>query len=591
MRCSVYARFSSDLQRDTSLDDQIAVAQRYAAERGWHLDPEHVYRDAGVSGASMEGRAGLEALLAGAGQQPRPFDIVLVDDTSRVARDIADAIRIMQRLTFWGIRVIYISQGIDSASEQADALVTVHGLIDSLYLKELAKKVSRGIRGQHARGYATGSKTFGYRTVPVIDPSGRKDERGYPARLGCRIQVDEEEAKTVRQVFEWAADGVGTYTIIARLNAGGWPAPRGAARWTQTTIRRVLSNERYRGLHIYGQSVFERVPGSKKAVSRRLPREQWQITERPDLRIISDELWERVQAVRAARRQASPAKGPFVHGSDARLRSKHLFTGLARCGICGSPMTVVTGGKGSPRFGCRVSWRQGTCCCPNRLTIMAKVAEPQILRKLQAELLEPETLSYITEQVRAALAAHAVVDGGGDAVRKQLADERRKRDNLVGAIEEGGENLSVLLTALKGREANIRRLEADLARLEMGPPPIDLEDLPWWVERQLQDFHALLKDNPERVKAEFRRLNLHLQFIPVDYESDNAYYRVEGQCDLSALALSTWAKSDAPAGALLGRLRERAGSGKSSSPARSTGRVQGARVRSAHSTARRCPTS
>jgi DNA invertase Pin-like site-specific DNA recombinase len=141
MRCSVYARFSSDLQRDTSLDDQIAVAQRYAAERGWHLDPEHVYRDAGVSGASMEGRAGLEALLAGAGQQPRPFDIVLVDDTSRVARDIADAIRIMQCLTFWGIRVIYISQGIDSASEQADALVTVHGLIDSLYLKELAKKV------------------------------------------------------------------------------------------------------------------------------------------------------------------------------------------------------------------------------------------------------------------------------------------------------------------------------------------------------------------------------------------------------------------------------------------------------------------
>jgi hypothetical protein len=122
-------------------------------------------------------------------------------------------------------------------------------------------------------------------------------------------------------------------------------------------------------------------------------------------------------------------------------------------------MTVVTGGKGSPRFGCRVSWRQGTCCCPNRLTIMAKVAEPEILRKLQADALEPATLSYITEQVRAALAAHAVVDDG-EVVRKQLADERRKRDNLVSAIEQGGENLSVLLAALKGREANIRRLEA-----------------------------------------------------------------------------------------------------------------------------------
>jgi len=73
--------------------------------------------------------------------------------------------------------------------------------------------------------------------------------------------------------------------------------------------------------------------------------------------------------------------------------------------------------------------------------------------------------SVITKQVKAALATHAV-DDDGEAVRTQLADERRKRDNLVGAIKDGGENLPILLTALKGREATVRRLEADLARLE-----------------------------------------------------------------------------------------------------------------------------
>ena len=62
---------------------------------------------------------------------------------------------------------IYISQGIDSESEQADALVTVHGLIDSLYLKELGKKVSRGLAGQLDRGYATGARQYGYRTTPI----------------------------------------------------------------------------------------------------------------------------------------------------------------------------------------------------------------------------------------------------------------------------------------------------------------------------------------------------------------------------------------------------------------------------------------
>jgi hypothetical protein len=108
-----------------------------------------------------------------------------------------------------------------------------------------------------------------------------------------------------------------------------------------------------------------------------------------------------------------------------------------------------------------------------------------------------------------------------------------------------------------GREANIRRLEGELARLETSPPPIGLEDLPGWVERQVQDLHALLKEKPEKVKAEFRRLNLHLRFTPVDYESDNPYYRVEGQCDLSALAFSFWAKADRPVGALLVRSRAR----------------------------------
>jgi hypothetical protein len=152
---------------------------------------------------------------------------------------------------------------------------------------------------------------------------------------------------------------------------------------------------------------------------------------------------------------------------------------------------------------------------------MAKVAEPRILTKLQAELLEPATLAYITEEVKAGLAAQAAEGDGEEALRKQLADERRKRDNLVAAVEEGGDNLAVLMTALKAREVNIRRLEGDVARPETAPPPIDLEDLPGWVERRLQDVHALLKERPERVKAEFRRLNLQLRFIPVDYETDN----------------------------------------------------------------------
>src|SRR4029079_5727684 len=148
MRAAIYARYSSDLQRETSIDDQVATARKHAAQHGWTVLDEQIYTDSSVSGASIQGRAGVQRLLSAAAQQPRPFDVVLVDDSSRISRDIADAIRVMQTLKFLGVRVIYISQGIDSGTEQADALVAMHGLIDSLYLKELAKKVKRGLAGQ-----------------------------------------------------------------------------------------------------------------------------------------------------------------------------------------------------------------------------------------------------------------------------------------------------------------------------------------------------------------------------------------------------------------------------------------------------------
>src|SRR5688572_5704573 len=96
MRTAAYARFSSDLQRETSIEDQLRSCREYADLRGWIWQDTYVFTDAGISGASIEGRAGLQALLTAAAQRPQPFDVLLVDDSSRVSRDLADALRIVQ---------------------------------------------------------------------------------------------------------------------------------------------------------------------------------------------------------------------------------------------------------------------------------------------------------------------------------------------------------------------------------------------------------------------------------------------------------------------------------------------------------------
>ena len=209
VRTASYARFSSDLQRETSLEDQIRSCREYAAQHGFTWQDHQIFTDAAISGSSIDGRAGLQALLTAAAALPRPFDVLLVDDSSRVARDLADALRVLQRLKFAGVRAIYISQAIDSASEQAETLVAVHGLVDGLYLREMAQKVRRGLIGQLERGYSTGGHHFGYRSVPIPDPTGQLDTHGHPRRLGTLLEIHEDQAAIIRRIFTLYADGFG----------------------------------------------------------------------------------------------------------------------------------------------------------------------------------------------------------------------------------------------------------------------------------------------------------------------------------------------------------------------------------------------
>ncbi len=151
--------------------------------------------DEGISGVGSD-RPAFQRLLNAALSPGRLFDTILVDDTSRLSRNQAEAMTTIEKLTFAGIRVIFISQGIDTRSEQANVQMTVHGLVDSLYVKELAKKTHRGLESCALRGLHTGGRCYGYDTVSVGDSESK------------RLVINEREATVVRRIFEMFRGGV-----------------------------------------------------------------------------------------------------------------------------------------------------------------------------------------------------------------------------------------------------------------------------------------------------------------------------------------------------------------------------------------------
>jgi septal ring factor EnvC (AmiA/AmiB activator) len=181
-----------------------------------------------------------------------------------------------------------------------------------------------------------------------------------------------------------------------------------------------------------------------------------------------------------------------------------------------------------------------------------KVAEPLILAKLHAELLAPSSIHLVTTALERELKRAASEQPMAAAqLDRRLAEERRKLQNLVSAIEGGSHAPASLLAAISSREAAIKRLENELRQSAQKPPKRAVPNLSNWVSEQLQDLTALLKDDPAKTKAEFRRLNLQLTFTPTEAKP-RPHYVVSGQCDLSALAFSSLVEKSARLDRMLG---------------------------------------
>ena len=461
-RCAIYCRFSSDLQRESSIEDQTRRCREFAARQGWSIIEEFVVADRALSAASVAGREGLQTLVKAAKAKDRVFDCLLVDDTSRLARDLSDALRTFKILEFSGVSVVSVSQGIDSSQGNARPLLAMHGIMDEQYLTDLAKKVHRGQEGRALNGYTTGGRVYGYNNVPIED-STRKGKYGRPAILGVKLEVNNQKAAVVTRVFQMYAAGHGLRAIAVQLNAEHIPGPNGP--WSRYTIHEMLRNERYRGVNVWGRTQKARNPETGRKVSRVTSDSQWRRVEVPDWRIIPEALWLSVEA----RRRESGAAFHKNGGTSYNKRGRtYLFSGNLVCGECGGSMVVCAGGgkRGYVKYGCHQHKHNGQC--NNKLLIRQDRLEEQLINAIQQRVLSPTVLDSIVKQCedelrkRIASMEHEGSIVSVETLMKDLEDKKKRRAKLIDAIETAGD-IASLTQRLRELEAEINQVQHAIA--------------------------------------------------------------------------------------------------------------------------------
>ena len=508
MQAAIYARFSSQLQREASIEDQVRLCQERAAREQWQVC--EVFTDMAISGANMA-RPGLQALLDRAASGS--IQVVLTEALDRLSRDQADMATLFKRLTFHGVQIVTLSEG-----EITELHVGLKGTMNQLFLKDLAAKTRRGLRGRVEAGLSGGGNSYGYEVVRRLGPDG------LPVTGERSIHI--EEAAVIRRIFGEFAAGHSPKAIARRLNAEGLPGPRGAA-WRDTAIRGhrqrgtgLLNNELYIGRLIWNRLRYVKDPVTGNRVSRLNAPDQWVITEVPQLRIVEDALWDQVK-----RRQGQIEAEPRVRAIKAtrfweRRRSTHLLTGLLCCGGCGGGFAAV----GKDYLACSAARKLGTC--GQKRSFRRAALEEFVLRLVREKLMQPEAVAMFIEAYgREMNAGRAEETSRRSRLEAERAQIQRRLEGLYDAIADGFRT-----PGLKGK---LEELEARITEIDMSltaPPPTTVRLHPNLSEayrRKVSELSGLMRD-PETAVPALDAIRSLIERVTVHETADGIRIELEG---------------------------------------------------------------
>ncbi len=520
---AIYARYSTDRQDARSIDDQIRRCKVLAASREYLVVGE--YTDAAVSGSHTD-RADLQRLIADS--RRGRFRSVLVDDLSRLSRDLGD----FWHLTFSefasrGVSVIDATTGMASNDQGARMAFGAMALISDGFVQMIRRETHRGLEGRALAGFATGGKTYGFKTV--LEPNPPQPEHPRKVRV-----IAADEAAVVVRIFELYAGGMALKKIAALLNEEGILAPHDNGRgnkkgrgWGHTTILSMLRNQQYVGVWTWNRENWLQIAGTNRYRRIARPVSEHVRREFPKLRVISADLWGRVHARVGARRPGRAR--PLGTGK----RGVTLLSGLLRCGACGGSMVVVsrrykgTNTAGHANYGCSANRSRGSSVCSNGRTISQRKVTTAAVTALRDQLTRPDLMSRFVES----FSKH--FDEAKRGSTAQARELEQQVDRFAGRVKNVTAALAVagfseaLLAQLREEEVALAGAKARLAAATADTRPKILPH-PRVIESYVSRLLELLEADPGRARELLAR---HMP--PMVLTPEGRSYRMTGGFNLS----------------------------------------------------------
>lgn len=430
-RAVAYARVSTDKEDQlNSLEMQKEFFDDYADEKGMEL--VKVYADEGITGTKLRNRKEFQCMLLDA--EHNKFDVLLVKDVSRFARNTVDGLTSLRTLQDNDIEVIFINNMGIMAS--AEFLITIYFAIAQQESENTSKRVKFGKKQNMKKG-----------KVP-------NQVYGYDKTVGdyFNLQKNPQEVAVVRRIFDYYVNmGIGASAIARILNEEGVLTKRGRP-WYQNTVTRILKNELYIGKIINGREEMKNIYSDKR---KEKDEEEWIIVEKPELAIVDEDLFNKAQDILHGRYDSFKM-------TKTRHSNRHVFSNLLKCECCGYSFRKAQVRNKVPKHEWICSNRNynGISACPNA----TKVDESEMLESIVAYL----QAYYENEDKMLQWTRNAF-----EELYKETLPDDNSMENLSLEIEQCKKKLEKLdlkferdIISIDEYEAGAKKLKSQIVKLE-----------------------------------------------------------------------------------------------------------------------------